>query len=176
MVKFLKILSYTILFILAIGYFFPKINFYYLLENEFKKNNIILSQEKIIDKAFSLEINEAKLYFKKIETADIESINIKTFLVYNSVSVENIKLSTMAVSFTPISIDNIYMKYTIFNPLNIVGEVNGEFGKAMININIIDRKMNIVVLPSKLMLDNYKNTLRNLKKNEDGEYEYVKNF
>jgi len=176
MVKLSKLLAYVMFFILALIYFMPKESVYYYLEKELQKQKIILSDEEIIDNGFSLQLNNTKLSYDSIESANVENINIKIFLVYNSLSVSNVRLLDVASSFVPLHVDTINIKYTIFNPLNIVAESNGEFGQASAEVNILDRNISMVLKPSPLMLKKYRATLRNLKKNKAGEYKYEKTF
>lgn len=176
MVKLLKLLAYVVFFILALIYFIPKESVYYYLEKELLQEKVVLSGEEVVDSGFSLQLDKAKVSYDSIESANVENINIKMFLVYNSLSVRNVKLLDVASSFVPLQIDAINIKHTIFNPLNIVAESNGEFGQASAKVNILDRNISIVLKPSKLMLKKYKSTLRNLKKNKDGEYKYEKTF
>jgi len=176
MVKLSKLLAYVMFFILALIYFMPKESVYYYLEKELQKQKIILSDEEIIDNGFSLQLNNTKLSYDSIESANVENINIKIFLVYNSLSVSNVRLLDVASSFVPLHVDTINIKYTIFNPLNIVAESNGEFGQASAEVNILDRNISMVLKPSLLMLKKYRATLRNLKKNKAGEYKYEKTF
>jgi len=176
MVKLSKLLAYVMFFILALIYFMPKESVYYYLEKELQKQKIILSDEEIIDNGFSLQLNNTKLSYDSIESANVESINIKIFLVYNSLSVSNVRLLDVASSFVPLHVDTINIKYTIFNPLNIVAESNGEFGQASAEVNILDRNISMVLKPSPMMLKKYRATLRNLKKNKAGEYKYEKTF
>ena len=176
MVKLSKLLAYVMFFILALIYFMPKESVYYYLEKELQKQKIILSDEEIIDNGFSLQLNNTKLSYDSIESANVENINIKIFLVYNSLSVSNVRLLDVASSFVPLHVDTINIKYTIFNPLNIVAESNGEFGQASAEVNILDRNISMVLKPSPMMLKKYRATLRNLKKNKAGEYKYEKTF
>ena len=176
MVKILKLLAYIFFFILALIYFMPKESVYYYLEKELLLNKVVLSGEEIEDSGFSLQLNNSKVSYDSIESADVENINIKIFLVYNSLSVSNVRLLDVASSFVPLHVDTINIKYTIFNPLNIVAESNGEFGQASAEVNILDRNISMVLKPSPLMLKKYSATLRNLKKNKAGEYKYEKTF
>ena len=82
----------------------------------------------------------------------------------------------MASSFVPLKIADVNIKYTIFNPLFITGISHGEFGEASLNIDILKRKVRLKLIPSKIMKQKYRTTLRNLKKNADGEYIYDKNL
>ena len=176
MVKLSKLITYIIFFILALVFFIPKASVYYFTEKELLKEKVILSDEEIVNSGFSLQLNHTKVSYNSIESANVESINVKMFLLYNSLSVSNIELTSMASSFVPLHIDNLDVSYTIFNPLNIIAKADGEFGEATAEVNILDRNMSVVLVPSEQMLKKYRGTLRNLKKNENGEYEYDKTF
>ena len=176
MVKILKLLGYTLFFILALIYFMPKQSIYYFAEKKLAENKIILSHESVVDSGFSLKLSNANISYNAIESATVKNIDIKMLIFYNSLSVENIELSSMASSFVPLHIRTLNVQYTFFNPLNIVAKVSGEFGEANAKLNILDKNITILLTPSELMLNKYKNTLQNLKKNQSGEYEYVKTF
>ncbi len=176
MVKILKFLAYVLFFILALIYFMPKASIYYLVEKKLQENKIILSHESVIDNGFSLKLKNADISYNSIESATVKEIDIKMLIFYNSFSVENIELSSIASSFVPLRIKSLDVKYTVLNPLNIVAKASGEFGEANANLNILDKNITILLTPSKQMLQKYKTTLSNFSKNQSGEYEYVKTF
>lgn len=176
MVKVKSFTLYLILFIFALMYFFPKISMYYFLEKELKRYDFIISDEELVDCGYTLRINGARLSVKSVEVANISQSDVKIYGVYNSVRLQDIVLSSAASAFVPLNINNADISYTIFNPLNIKAHAVGEFGSADAKINIADRAVEIKLIPSKKMLDEYKSTLANLKKSENGEYVYDKNF
>ncbi len=176
MVKLSKVFAYIIFFVLALIFFIPKASVYYFGEKELLQEKVILSGEEIVDSGFSLQLNHTKISYDSIESANVESINIKMFLLYNSLSVNNIELTSIASSFVPLHIDRLDVAYTVFNPLNIVAKAHGEFGEATAEVNLLDRNISVVLVPSEQMLKKYRGTLRKLKKNKDGEYEYDKTF
>ena len=176
MVKVLKLFAYIFFFVLALIYFIPKESVYYYVEKELLQEKVILSNEEIVDSGFSLELKSAKISYDSIQSANVESVNIKIFLLYNSLSLRNIELSSVVSSFIPPQVESVDVRYTIFNPLNITAKARGKFGEANAEVNILDRNISIVLRPSELMLKKHKSTLRNLVKNEDGEYEYDKIF
>ena len=176
MVKISRLLAYIFFFILALVYFMPKESVYYYLEKKLLQEKVILSGEDINDNGFSLELKNSSVSYDSIQSANIEDINLKIFGIYNSLSIQNIELSGIVSSFTPLIIDTIDVSYTIFNPLNIVATASGEFGEASANISILDKNISVLLIPSDLMFKKYKSTLRNLKKNQNGEYEYDKTF
>ncbi len=176
MVRIGRISAYFMFFILMLMYFTPKINAYYLLEKQLSDYALVLSNESFEDNGFSLDINNASLSFKKIDTANISSINVKIFALYNSVTIEDITLSSVAKSFIPLHVDNINIRYSILNPLNIVADGVGEFGEAEISFGILDGVLKINLKPSKIMNTKYLQVLKKFEKSENGEYIYEKNI
>lgn len=176
MVNILKLLAYFAFFILSLIYFSPKESIYYFAEREIEKYKIIISDEIIADSGFALKLNNASITYDSIQSANVEDINIKIFLLYNSISAKNIKLSNMAASFFPSHIQSVDVAHTILNPFIIELTANGEFGTAKGEMNLLDKTMNIIITPSKIMQTKYNGTLGNLKKNVNGGYSYDKSF
>ena len=177
MVKKLSIfLGYTLFFTLSLIYFTPKIALFYLAEKELNKFDLIISNEKIIDSGFSLEVSDFNLYIKSIESAKVQDLDITIFGLYNRVILQNIVLSNTAKSFVPLNIYLVEAKYTIFNPLNATATADGEFGKLDVTFNLLEMALNIKLFPSEIMLKKYRSTMSQLSKNEDGSYSYAKNF
>ena len=177
MVKKLSIFfGYVLFFLLALMYFAPKENIYFALENELKKHDVIISNEKINDSGFTLELNDAEIFFKSIKSAEIKAIDIKIFGVYNSLTLEGIKLSEAASSFLPLNVERVSITHSIFNPLNISIYELGENGEIEGSFNVMEMALRILFNPSELMLQEYKNSMNKFKKSEDGSYGYDKTF
>ena len=169
-------LAYSLFFILALMYFTPKVSIYYLLEKELKERDVVISDEELQDRGFNLIIEHANVSFKSIESASIGETSVKIFALYNSINIKNIVLSSTAKSFIPLKIDSAQVRYSIFNPLNVKAYAVGEFGEMEAEISIVDRNLHVDLKPSKNMLKNYRSTLKNLKKTENGEFVYDKTF
>ena len=177
MVKKLAVFfGFVLFFLLALMYFTPKENIYFVLENELKKYNVIISNENITDNGFTLSLSDAEVFFKSIKSADIKEIDIKMFGVYNSLSMYDIKLSETASSFLPLNIQKVTITHSIFNPLNINIYELGDDGELEGNFNLVEMALHIIFEPSELMLKKYKNSMREFKKSEDGSYSYDKTF
>ena len=174
--KILNFFLYLLFFIGALMYVTPKISLYYFAEQQIKPLGIIISKEILTDSGFSLEIKNANISAKGIESAVIQNMNLKLLGFYNNFSAHNIQLASVADSFLPLNIKFINIKHSIFNPLFITGEAKGAFGEAILKIDILKRVIQLKLLPSKEMKNRYKRTLQNLKKNKNGEYIYEKNL
>ena len=174
--KILKYIAYTLFFILSLIYFAPKVAIYYLAENQLKLYDVVINNENLKDKGLSLDINNALVYFKGIQSADISEINIAILGIYNTLSLEKITLSSAAASFVPTKIDKVDIKYSIINPLNIDAHANGEFGKIDAKFNLSDFNLHLNLEPSGKMKKDFKSTLKLLKKSKTGVYSYDKTF
>ncbi len=176
MVKIQKYFAYFLFFILALIYFMPKTNIYYFIEKELKNHEIIISNEELQESSFNLHITGGTLSVKSVDSANIDQADMKIYGFYNSVELQEIVLSKTVSSFVPSKIKNATLSYTLFNPTNIQAKVSGEFGEADAQYNLLDKTLYLKLKPSKKMLTNYRSTLSNLKKSENGEYIYEKNI
>ncbi|MCX6076228.1 MAG: hypothetical protein NTW78_04990 [Campylobacterales bacterium] len=174
--KVTKFLGYFVFFILALMYFAPKVSLYYFLESRLAPFGIIISTEDAIDRGFTLDVNNANVSFKSIESANIAEINVKIFALYNAIDFKNITLSAAVKSFVPLHVESANVKYTILNPLNLKATLKGEFGEAEAEFNISKYALHLELLPSDFMLKEYKTTLQTMKKNESGRYLYDQNI
>ncbi len=169
-------LFYTVLFFAALLFFTPKENLYYFAEEQLKPLGVIIGYEETVDHGFTLEILHPKLYVQKIKSADIGAITFALFGFYNGVSVNNVVLDKTFEQFFPPLIEKIDIDNTLFSPLQLNAEAVGDFGEAEATVDLLERSAIIVVKPSKLMLSEYKNTLRQLKKSKEGDYRYEYKF
>ena len=169
-------LLYSLLFVAALLFFTPKENLYYFAEEQLKPLGVVVGYEDVVDHGFTLEISHAQLYFKKIKSADIGTINIAAFGVYNAVDIKNIVLDSAAEQFFPPLIEHIEIRQHLLSPMQVHAHALGDFGEAQAVVNLTDRNGTVVLTPSKMMSKRYRNTLRQLKKTKEGTYRYVFKF
>jgi hypothetical protein len=172
--KVTKFFGYSLFFLLALFYFTPKVSVYYFLETLLAPHAVVISSEEAVDRGFTLQINHANISVKGIESANIGVIDVKIFALYNAIDFKDITLSSAAQSFIPLHVETATLKYTILDPLNVVAKIKGEFGEANVTFNILEKALHLELIPSDLMLKEYKNSLQNMSKNENGEYVYDK--
>ncbi len=174
--KLLILIAYFMFFVSALIYFTPKISIYNYAEKELLNYDVIISNETLEDSGLSLNIVDADIYVKSIQSANIKELDIMLLAIYNSVSLENITLSNAAASFVPLNIEYVNIHHSIFNPLNVYAHASGEFGEVDATFNVTEMSLKLTLIPSDQMSKNYKNTMRQLSKNEDGSYSYDKSF
>ena len=167
---------YLILFFAALLFFTPKENLYYFGEEKFKPLGVVIADEEVIDHGFSLSLEHATLYFKKIRSAEVAHLDAKIFALYNSLHVEDIVLDPAVDQFFPPEITHITVTHSILSPLQVHADAEGDFGSATAQIDLADRNGTLTVLPSKMMKSRFRNTLRQLKKSKEGDYYYEFKF
>jgi len=171
-----KFFAYLFFFLGALLYFMPKESLYFLGEKELQKYHVVIAHESVKDRGFSLALRHLDLYVESIKSATIESVDIALFGLYNEVEADNIHLSSAVASMLPTKIEHVDIKYSVINPLNVTFTALGAFGTVQGVANIKERKIIARLKPSSLMLRNYRSTLRNFKKQANGEYKYVQSF
>ncbi|MDQ1244303.1 MAG: hypothetical protein QG565_643 [Campylobacterota bacterium] len=157
-------------------YLLPKENLYYLLEQNLEKEGVVFNNEKFKDKGLRFEVRDSVLFYKGIESANIGKTRFDFFLLYNTVVFKGVIVSNIAQNFMPLYVNRVDFSYTIFDPLSIRGRARGEFGEADIFLHLTQKKIKVILSPSEMMLQKYKNSLKKFKKSEDGEYVYEQNI
>ena len=170
--KLKSIIAYSILTLVTVLYFVPKTNLYYKLEHQMQAHGIIVHNEHIDDKKFWLEITDAELYIQKIQSLHVQTTKVMLFGVYNQVDLGNISLSPTLGEFVPKHIDAVKLCYALYNPFNITGLVQGDFGQAKINIDLYNGVFTANIEASMLMKSRFLTTLENFTRDKKGVYHY----
>lgn len=172
--KLAKFLGYSLFFLMALLYFSPKVSIYYFLERELAAHAIVISSKEVLDSGFALNLQHAKLSLKTIETATISEINLKIFALYNKLECRDIRLAGAAQSFIPLHVESASLRYGVLDPLHVRAKIKGDFGEAYVEFHLLTQALHVEMIPSDLMLQEYKHTLANMSKNQNGEYIYDK--
>lgn len=117
----MKILRWIILVIFtcfSLVAFLPKQNLYYLVEQELKKYDIILSNEKFTSQLFGFRLKDATLHIKGVYISSLENVDV-SFLGVDILSKEigsattsvNINTQSIVINFKPTK--NFIKKYKI---------------------------------------------------------------
>lgn len=176
MVRTGRFFAYTLFFVLSLMYLMPKAGLYYLLEEQIKPYSVMINNEHVQERGLGLEITDATVYIKSIESAQVGSIELDLFALFNSIDITDITLSSVAAAVMPVHIQEIHIRYSVLNPLQIKVEGEAEAGVFHASFHLLDRVVSMNLKPSESMLKNYKGTLVNLKRSENGEYIYEKSI
>jgi len=116
--------------------FMPKEELYYQLEQELKKNDIVINEKRMETGIFSLTVYGADIYIKGIKLVTVEEINFFTLLFYTSVDMDKVMIDDSLKTMTPTEIDKATLQHHIFTPLSIGVEAEGVFGAVEGSINL----------------------------------------
>ena len=174
MVKIGRFSAYSLFFLLALMYLMPKASIYYFFEEQIKPYSIVINNESVKDSGLGLEITDAVVFIKSIDSAQIGSVEVDLFALLNTIDIKDVTLSSVAAAVMPLHIQELHIQHSILNPLEITVDGEGEIGVFHATFHLLDRLVNVNLKPSEDMLKNYKSTLTNLKKSENGEYVYEK--
>jgi hypothetical protein len=197
---------YFFVFIIAFVYFLPKDNLFYLAQKELKKQSVAFEKEQVVQKPFSLLIQNPSISYQGIVIAKVAQIDIIPFILYNKISFETLRVSSkiskllppVAKDFIPQVVDELDIKYAIYNPLNITlkgvyksGGIDIEYnlykkiafleaktklGELKGNINQNTHMAVFILKPSKLAKTKYRTVLYRFRKLKDGSYKYETRF
>ena len=174
MVRIGKIFAYSLFFVLTLIYLMPKASLYYLFEEQIKPYSIVINNETVKESGLGLNITDAVVFIKSIDSAQIGSTEVNLFVLFNTIGIKDITLSSVAAAVIPLHIQEVHIQHSILNPLNITVYGEGEMGVFHATFNLLDRFLSVNLNPSEHMLKNYKSTLSNLKRSENGGYIYEK--
>ncbi|WP_345992179.1 hypothetical protein [Sulfurimonas sp. HSL-1716] len=141
-----------------------------------QKHQIIINERSIQEHAFSLQLNGVNVFVRRVPNASIESVVIRPYLFYNAVDLKQVSSDKMMFSFAAEKIEKLEMYQSIFNPLSLHLEAHGSFGTLEGKFSLLNRHLFLLLTPSKLLLQNRSDLLRNFVKNQKGEYVYEKNI
>jgi len=151
---------------LGILVFMPKQEFYYKLEEELAKHEIKLNEEKMNEGVFSLNLKQVTVYFKGINVATIEEVNLFTLLFYSSVELQSLTMDDSLKTMIPQETKRAVAKHSILSPLEVLVDASGSFGSIVGNIDLNERKVHLDFNASK----NIEMLKPQLKKDEKGWY------
>ena len=136
-----KTLLTTLVALVAILMFAPKVNLYFLLEQELQKNGIVLSNEKVESKLFGLDISNAKVYVENTHIGDVKDISILTLLLYNSIDIFEFTPVKSIQKMFPLSIKEAHINYAVWNPLEVKISADSSVGKIEGRVDLQNRKV-----------------------------------
>ena len=170
-----KPVFFILLFIIAFSLFLPMKNLYYLFENTlYSKYKIVVSNEILQDKIYSLDIQKGLLYQGNELKGSIENINFTYYLFYNKLSITNMKLDNKLtyLPVAPIKIDTLQLEYSIKEPLYIPIIARGDFGSLKAKVDLLNRNIEFILKPSSKMRTKGSRVLHKMKSTK-GVYSYV---
>ena len=145
MKKFLLILFS---FLSALVFLMPKTEIYYTLKLFLAPQHIILTQERVKDRWFDLKIENLKLLYDGIESAQVEQLNIVPWLFFNRISAENVHAGKDVRKMFDFNAEQIIVTYSVLSPLEATISANGNFGTIEGSLKLKEGKLKLVCEPT----------------------------
>ena len=170
MKKLLKPLIYFHVLIALIILFLPKYNLYYALEEVLQEQKVYLSNETIIDRGFSLDVQNPDIAFEQLSLAQVDNIKISIWGFANGVRMENIHINDDFVGILPLEIDKIQVINLLYNPM--VLDIKGESSEGFFfgSVDLLERKLLVHVRLDAAAQKKYPGILSRLTSEEGGHY------
>jgi hypothetical protein len=124
-----KIFGSSLILLFSILIFAPKQEIYFKVEQELKKRDIVISNEKFQDNLWGLSIENADIYVKGIKVAKVKSLNLTILFLYNKLTIEGVEVDSSIGKVVPKSIENLTAIFSIMKPYKISLDAVGSFGK-----------------------------------------------
>ena len=148
----------------AILVFMPKQEFYFKLEEELAKHEIELNEKKIHEGFFSLTLEQVAVYFKGINVATIEEVDLFTLLFYSSIELQTLHVDDSLKSMVPQETKKALLAHSVLAPLEVSVDASGSFGSMVGIMDLSTRKVRLDFNESK----NIEMLKPHLKKDEKG--------
>ncbi len=149
---------------LAILVLMPKQEFYYKLEEELAKHEIKLNEEKMNEGFFSLTLKQVSVYFKGINVATIEEVNLFSLLFYSSMELQVLQVDDSLKAMVPQETQKAVIRHSVLSPFELSVDASGSFGSMAGSIDLSERKVHLDFNESK----NIEMLKPQLKKDEKG--------
>ena len=128
---------------IAIIVLMPKREFYYKLEEELAKHEVILNEESIDEGLFSLNLKEVSIYFKGINIATVEEIKLATFILYSCVELRALQVDDSLKNMVPPKTDEATAIHSVFSPFKVLVDASGTFGAMTGSIDLRAQKVRL---------------------------------
>jgi len=173
MKKLFKVLVLFILFFSFLIIFLPKEKVFFYTLNALSKKNILFKSYIFEDKPYSFYLKDSKIYYKNIQALKIQDFSLNTYIVYNKLIINGIKVDDSLKQFVPSNIKNVNIKYSVLNPLFIDIDIYSKEFKVKGYIDILQEKLVLNLNVSKMFKKQYSKLLRQIKyDNKTKEYKY----
>jgi len=128
---------------LAIIVLMPKREFYYKLEEELAKYDIILNEETIDEGLFSLDLKQVSIYVKGINVATVEEMKLATFIFYSCVELRALQVDDSLKNMVPSKTDKATAMHSVFSPFKVLVDASGTFGEMSGSIDLRAQKVRL---------------------------------
>lgn len=147
----MKRLLYLFYIFLMVVILLPKEKFYFTMESLLAEHHLFINHETLIERFFYLDAENGDVLIDNQAIASIENIRISPWIFYNRLSFSNLTVLPLYRSFFPGKIDTVTMTYSLLNPLEIVIQGEGDFGRFSGGYDLMNHKLRIVFEATNLL-------------------------
>lgn len=139
----MKPIFYSLYIILLVIVMIPKEKLYYAFESILSQYHIFISNEDISNGLIYLEVDNGEVLLDKQKIAVIEHIRITPWVLMNKLTLSSTTFSPHYRSLIPGKVDTLIISYSLFHPLMVSVQGDGDFGHCDGNIDILEQKVTI---------------------------------
>lgn len=170
--KILKFIFLVLFFIFALIAFLPKTNLFYFAETQLAKKEIYISNEKIVDKFYKLEVKDANVIYEDILIGNFKQLDVMAMLFYNKITVKKAQIFSSNFKFIPKELESLELVYSILSPKIIDIKSKSSIGDLKGNFDLVTQKLSLELHVNKKEKVRYKEILKYFKKQKGGKYIY----
>jgi len=169
-----RIFGGFVLSLILLWLFAPKVELYYLLEKSLQEQQqpIIISNETVTDTWYGLKITDADVYVAGVKVANAAELKLSFFLFYTSLELNGLKMDKSLANMAPKELTTLTATHSVINPLQVTMNGQGSFGTLDGNVQILDRKIEIL-FP---VVKEIKTIKKFLKKDQEKGWYYETNY
>jgi Cu/Ag efflux protein CusF len=134
---------------LAIVFLMPKVELYYTLKSFFQPQHIVLAQDSVKDRWFDLKIENLKLLYDGIESAEAETVTVMPWLFYNRLSAANVRAGKDVRKMFDFNAEEVLVTHSVISPFIAKVSAFGNFGKVEGKVDLQAGKVKLICEPSK---------------------------
>lgn len=139
----MKPFFYVLYVLLLIIVMIPKEKLYYAFESTLSQYHLFISNEDISSGLVYLEANNGEVLLDNQKIAVIEHIQITPLILVNKLTLSSITFSPLYRSLIPGKVDILLVTYSLFHPLSVSIQGDGDFGHCDGNIDLLEQKVTI---------------------------------
>ena len=136
-------------FWLAVVLLMPKTELYYTLKSLLAPQHIVLMQEQVKDRWFDLKIENLKLLYDGIESAQAEQVKMLPWLFFNRLVAENVRAGQDVRKMFDFNARQIVVTHSVIAPLEAKISANGNFGKIEGSLKLKEGRLKLICEPTR---------------------------
>jgi hypothetical protein len=171
----LNILIFFIALFVATILTLPKENLWFKMEELAFKKEVIFSDEILSSNPVFLNIENLTLSVAGMEALKFEKAQVLPLLFFNTIEISNLNVGKDLQQFKEIAIEKLVVTYSVFQPIKIFLDGEGEFGTLKGRVNVLENTIDILLFPSE-KLKKVNEIMKHFKKLENGGYVYNAKF